>query len=429
MRCSVSSILPMSSKVASIALPVPLLDTLENLNLEISEKRFPPHPHLKSQKNKNDYEITRKFLMEYKGSLDTFNSYRRELERVLQWCFIVRKLPFFDLKREDILAFVDFCEHPPSHWIGLNNTASRFIDKNGMREANPDWRPFIVRVPKSQNSSQQLKAKVSNFSLSNNAMKALFRVLSSFFRYLFEEDYINSNPVAKIRQKSRYIKKTIDVRLNRTLTVMQWQYVITAAETMANQNPDKHERTLFIMTALYAMYLRVSELVETPRWTPQMNHFYKDSSANWWFKTVGKGNKEREITVSDDMLASLKRYRLSLGLTALPSPQENTPLVSKSRGHGGISSTRQVRRIVQVCFDYAANKLAVDGHGEESDFLRAATVHWMRHTGISRDVLTRQREHVRDDAGHSSSAITDLYIDIEKKDRHKSGRHKKVQPS
>ena len=72
------------------------------------------------------------------------------------------------------------------------------------------------------------------------------------------------------------------------------------------------------MNALFAMYLRISELAASKRWVPQMGHFYKDMDGNWWFKTVGKGNKERDICVSDAMLEALKRYRISLGLTALP---------------------------------------------------------------------------------------------------------------
>jgi hypothetical protein len=56
-----------------------------------------------------------------------------------------------------------------------------------------------------------------------------------------------------------------------------------------------------------------------------------------------------------------------------------------------------------------------------------ATVHWLRHTGISDDVKIRPREHVRDDAGHSSGAITDKYIDIELKERHKSAKRKPIQ--
>jgi len=55
-----------------------------------------------------------------------------------------------------------------------------------------------------------------------------------------------------------------------------------------------------------------------------------------------------------------------------------------------------------------------------------ATVHWLRHTGISDDVKIRPREHVRDDAGHSSSAITDKYINIERKARHQSAKNKVI---
>jgi hypothetical protein len=39
-------------------------------------------------------------------------------------------------------------------------------------------------------------------------------------------------------------------------------------------------------------------------------------------------------------------------------------------------------------------------------------------------VKIRPREHVRDDAGHSSSAITDKYIDIELRERHRSAKKK-----
>jgi hypothetical protein len=56
--------------------------------------------------------------------------------------------------------------------------------------------------------------------------------------------------------------------------------------------------------------------------------------------------------------------------------------------------------------------------------LRSATVHWLRHTGISDDVKHRPKEHVRHDAGHSLSAITDLYIDVELKERANTARDK-----
>jgi hypothetical protein len=38
------------------------------------------------------------------------------------------------------------------------------------------------------------------------------------------------------------------------------------------------------------------------------------------------------------------------------------------------------------------------------------------------------RDRVRDDASHSSSAITDRYVDVELKERHKSAKKKKIGP-
>ena len=172
------------------------------------------------------------------------------------------------------------------------------------------------------------------------------------------------------------------------------------------------------------MYLRISELAANTRWTPLMNHFHKDQEHNWWFTIVGKGNKQRQIAVSDAMLKALKRWRKHLNLSALPSAADKTPLLPKTRGKGAIESINYLRRIVQTCFDRAIEQLNNDGFKEEAESLVEATVHWLRHTGISDDVKIRPREHVRDDAGHSSSAITDKYIDIELKERHKSAKSK-----
>lgn len=53
-------------------------------------------------------------------------------------------------------------------------------------------------------------------------------------------------------------------------------------------------------------------------------------------------------------------------------------------------------------------------------------MHWLRHAGISDDIKHRPREHVRDDAGHSTSLFTDLYIDVEPQARHASAKAKKL---
>lgn len=395
--------------------PKPLFDTLEHLDSMASVQ--PNHAA-------SDIIQVKAFLYAYRGSEATFSSYRRELERFLQWLALNKK-SLTEIQSSDIEQYIEFCQKPPLSWIGKKQVA-RFINREGLRIPNPDWRPFVVTISKSATRQGQ-ERDANHYQLSQKAIQAIFSILGSFFNFLIEESYLSQNPVARIRQKSKFIRKQQSRAPIRRLSELQWVFVIETIEQMAAKNSE-HERSLFIVTALYAMYLRISELSETPRWQPKMGDFYSDNEGDWWFITVGKGNKERIITVSDAMLEALKRYRKSLGLSALPARSDNTPLLAKQRGAGGITSTRQIRSIVQYCFDQAIMRMLNEGWKEEAEQLAAATVHWLRHTGISDDVKHRPREHVRDDAGHSSSAITDRYIDVELRERHASGRKKQIKP-
>ena len=60
------------------------------------------------------------------------------------------------------------------------------------------------------------------------------------------------------------------------------------------------------------MYLRISELSASERLSPQMNNFYRVNDNHWWFVTVGKGNKERQIAVSGANITALKSINNSL---------------------------------------------------------------------------------------------------------------------
>jgi len=73
---------------------------------------------------------------------------------------------------------------------------------------------------------------------------------------------IDANPIASIRQKSKFLKKQQHQAPVRRVSNLQWDYVIETAEKMADENPGSHERTLFIMNCLYAMYLQISNACE-----------------------------------------------------------------------------------------------------------------------------------------------------------------------
>lgn len=402
--------------------PTPIFDTLENLADTLKQ---PLQTTLSFAKK--DLELSYEFLKQYDGNKATFNCYRREIERFIQWSWLIKEKSLLDLKRDDIESYIKFCTKPPKSWISLQKFP-KFKTKDGIRIPNTQWRPFVVTM--TSNTTEQLNK--NDYKLSQKAIHEIFVALGSFYNHLNSEGILERNPVQAIKQKSKFIRKSQTSAPIRRLTETQWKYVVDTAKELAAEEPKKHARTLFIISALYLMYLRVSELVESDRWSPQMNHFYQDSYHNWWFKTVGKGNKERSIAVNDDMLAALKIWREHLGLTpALPSLDDNHPLIPKLRGKGNINDTKSIYLIVKNCFKVAADKLKESKQSEEAVNLLKASTHWLRHTGISDSINKYDRPiaHVRDDAGHASITTTDRYNDITLLERHASARKSKIDSS
>lgn len=128
--------------------PIPIFDTIDVVITQYKEIRDTENPHdLIRQKLKccfddvpqyliKDYQIALNFLYNYRGSIDTFFAYRRDLERLLQWSWFVHKQSFLKHKRSNIEVFIEFCLKPPKRWIGLKNVA-RFKEINGKKLPNP----------------------------------------------------------------------------------------------------------------------------------------------------------------------------------------------------------------------------------------------------------------------------------------------------
>jgi len=410
--------------------PSPLFDTLDNLPQTLNQELNSSLSFARS-----DLKLAYEFLKQYDGNESTFKCYRREIERLIQWSWLLQQKSLIALKRDDIESYIHFCIKPPKSWIALK-VLPRFKIANGIRVPNRNWRPFVITTSKAQdinnetNNKTENKTDKKNYKISQKSIREIFVALGSFYNFLNTENHIDSNPILAIKQKSKFIRKSQTKAAIRRLSELQWKYVITTAKEMAENDPNKHERTLFIISILYLMFLRVSELVESDRWSPQMNHFYQDSYKNWWFKTVGKGNKERSIAVNDDMIAALKRWRKHLGLTPiLPSLDDAHPLIPKLRGKGNINDTKSIYLIVQLCFNTAADTLKQSKQDSEAENLLKASSHWLRHTGISDNInkFNRPIAHVRDDAGHASISTTDRYNDITLLERHQSARKNKLE--
>lgn len=408
----------------TLPLPQPLFDTLENLSETANQIQhyLSSLPISAAQK---EYQLCFEFLKSYANSKDTFSAYRREVERLLHYAWFVAKKSLKEINRNDIRDYLQFVSEPPKAWVATKVVARFQEDPNGLRIANPAWRPFVAKVSKVARRHGK-EPNRSQYQLSNKSMEAIFAILSSLFTFFQQEDYLEANPVALLRQKKGYLKRQQTRKVTRKLSRLQWLYVINTCEEMASVDPI-HERTLFLLSAFYLLGLRISELSYIPGREATMGNFAPDKRGLWWYTTTGKGNKIRDVAVPDELLRALKRYREYLNLSPLPHRDEDTPLFPKLKGKKGLG-TRQIRNIVQQVFDIAIDKLYAANKNDEAEDLATATVHWLRHTAISNEVEYRPREHIRDDVGHENPATMDKYIDTDRVARHQSAQGKQLKP-
>ena len=60
--------------------------------------------------------------------------------------------------REDIENFIRFCQIPPKDWVA-NKMVSRFIELDGVKKANDEWRPFVAKIAKHQSKKTSTKPR------------------------------------------------------------------------------------------------------------------------------------------------------------------------------------------------------------------------------------------------------------------------------
>ncbi|MGP5371094.1 tyrosine-type recombinase/integrase [Pseudomonas helleri] len=357
------------------------------------------------------FEAVSGFLRSYSNVEATFVSYRTHAERLLLWALLIRRKPLMELRRADAEAYLAFCMSPPTDWFGPV-TRSRFLivapDKDLQLCPNPHWHPFSV---KTGSREPDTAAGDASYQPSRGSISQAFSVCSSLYEYALDECLSSVNPFRAIKQKSRFKASRVMEQTGRALTPLQWDYALTTAEKMAETNPERHERTLFIAATLFSMYLRVSDVCGRINWQPTMGSFKADHDGNWWFHLVGKGDKAAKVAVRPEYIDRyLKRYRRFMGLSELPRPNEQTPLIATLNGRPGLS-TRMVQSIVQELFDRAVDEMKSEGRQPgEIESLQLASTHWLRHTAATLDAPWRDPKDLQMDLRHNNLATTqDIY--------------------
>lgn len=301
-----------------------------------------------------------------------------EARRLFWWAWRRARKPLSSLTRDDFVIYREFLLDPGKDAIGSQKVP--FL-KDGV--LNPAWRPFIIKIRDGKPEGKLSEAHVEH----------VFAVLKSLFKYLVDMGYLDGNPLAGMRARAKasmgdHSRRQSDPT-ERALDEEQWHAVIEAIEELPKETPGQrnyYERVRFMMRLFYLLGARIGELA-----SHRMQDF-KLRKTRWVWSVMGKGGKEEDVPVNQELLEALKRYRRHLGLPPLPVAGEDLPLLLNKTGARRIGD-RQAFRIVKEVFALGAARLTAS-HPDKAEQLKNASPHWIRHATAT--YLARRAKTIKD---------------------------------
>lgn len=283
--------------------PFPMLDCIHYDYLESMARCAFAKPDV-SAELKDDIDAINGWIHVRANCESTFETYRRHSERLLLWC-MVRETSLKKLRKSDVRSYLEFLANPTpaDFWISEGNAK--------FERTNAKWRPFY----KAASEASQENARGT---------------LSSVFCYLESTGYCeNAVPVRDLNYVPRQ-KVAVSLDAN------EFNFLLEFVESRPRERPPQekaYRRNRFIICMLYGGALTLPELTEVRR-----NDFYllenENGGKDWWLKVVARDGAVRDVPVPPDLLSELRTYRLSCGLTDLPSPGEEDFLICPVRNTG-----------------------------------------------------------------------------------------------
>lgn len=333
------------------------------------------------------------WLAEYHDSPHTFRSYRKEAERLLLWATQIRGKPVSSLTREDVIAYEAFLAHPPAAWCDAD------LARRG------EHRRLLVGP------------------LAERSRRQALGILAGLFNYLVRAGYLAGSPfVLQRRRARRGTRRTTERYLDRALWGEVLHVVDGWPQTTARER-QRYERARWILRFLYETALRAAEAAAAGE------DDFQHIRGRWWLHTVGKGDVEGTIPLSEGLMEDFARYRRFHGLPALPSGDGNIPAILGIAGRPSPLTPTAIYQIVKDAFRRVAETLQRQDEAKATRVRRAST-HWLRHTAA-----THQAEdgtpihHIQQNLRHSSIGTTSIYLHAEEDARHASTTKTRDEPS
>jgi integrase len=387
---------------------------------------------------RNDLLLLLHFLTSVVGSsVGTQNRFRNEAERFILFLWVDKHKSLSDIGVEDVRDYIDWVWSPPKNLIADTTIASRFKSKpkTDVRVVNPDWRPFVIRRSKASRKTEEfispnntlIERPKSAYSINQTSLQNAYASLNVFLKELVEAGHIRRNPVPLVKRSCKYLIKGKIYKPPHTIDDDTWDLFVETLTTAANENPyfEKHR---FLILALKVLFLRISELSHKDYFIPVFGHFRQDASGEGWILSIiGKGKKERLVTVPDTFIDHvLTRYRVSLGLSALPHIDENTPIMPSIRT-GAPLHQDSLNNMVEEAFDLVIKKLVAEDKLQQAHAIAGASSHWLRHTGATQALDEINETMLAEELGHASVKTTvEVYVAPAHRDRIRKGSTRKL---
>lgn len=332
----------------------------------------------------SDQQAALLWLSEFMDRPATLRSYRKETERFLLW-LSDRNKQLQQVQREDVLDYQRFLQAPwpPERWIGPARPRQ-----------HPHWKPFTG-------------------PLQPGSIRQALTILSALFSYLSEAGYRRGNPFKLVRKR----QQATSLPVERFFDQQSWQAILHAIDTLpgeSRRDQQQAARARWLITLLYLTGARRQEVAQA-----KMGDF-SQRRQQWWWRVQGKGGSHADIPVSDELMTAMAAYRNSLGLSAQPEHQEDTPLACKLPGAKCQSlqaiSDKAIYLICREIFQRAASQSQDEAVRSR---LTQASTHWLRHTAASHQLdagipLLMVSQNLR----HASIQTTRRYLHSEEDARH-----------
>lgn len=250
-----------------------------------------------------------------------------------------------------------------NYTIDLKDFAA-FLGESGVESVNYLFlRKYLARMKEKNYSKRTVARKLAS--------------LRSFFKFLYREGYIKTNPSAGIATP----------KLDKKLPV----FLDTNEVSMLIEAPSDKDvtglRDRAIMEMLYSTGMRVSELVGT--------NLSGIDFISGVVKVFGKGKKERLVPIGDKALGAIRNYLDKRGAAKLNDSK--VVFLNKS---GGRLTDRSVRRIIEKYIKRVSTREGVSPHT-------------LRHS-FATHLLNRGADlrSVQELLGHMNLSTTQIYTHV-----------------